>query len=227
MQLQTPAGTPDWTAGSDERLALSFVAATVVVAAVLSLLQWPTAVLDPLAEIAVRIVRPEMPEAVVEQPPAPAVPVAEPRSTVAVQPVEQSIVEETPPAAAAERAPGWDAVASAAIDDYLDASEKPPSMTAGLDERLRQHKLRYPPGQYEPPKPIWENAEPDQLGRTLLWHGDCYRVIADPNVTSQDKFRIFDQFIVHCLSPHEVPQELPWVDEIRRRYDYLGGGGDE
>ena len=67
-------------------------------------------------------------------------------------------------------------------------------------------------------KPIWENVETDQLGRKILVHGDCHRVIDDPNVGSNEIFRTFGQYIVFCSNYQRSPQELPWVDEIRDRF---------
>ena len=71
------------------------------------------------------------------------------------------------------------------------------------------------------PRPIWENTEKDQVGRTLLWHGDCFRVIYDPNVVNQFVFENFSQFIVFCQYQKRLPQQLPWVPEVVARYDYL------
>ena len=48
---------------------------------------------------------------------------------------------------------------------------------------------------------IWENVEQDQTGRTLLTHGDCYRVLDDPNVTRYEWQKEFFQYIVTCSKP--------------------------
>ena len=67
------------------------------------------------------------------------------------------------------------------------------------------------------PKPIWENVETDDTGRLLLRHGDCYKILDDPNVGSREKFLTFGQFMVHCSGLSEKPRNLPWVDEVNAR----------
>lgn len=220
MHWQTPAGSPDWHDGRDQRLMISMTLATFIVAALLSLVRMPVAPdLAPITELLVRLVRdaprPEPEEQVREVPPPDVM-------------ADERHIEPADDAAAATSgdvgqlpATDWDAVSESAISEYLDGLDAPPSPNPVLDAKRRAFGDRYQPPTREPPKPIWENAEPDQLGRTVLRSGDCYRVIADPNVGSQDKFRMFDQHIVMCTFYRRAPQELPWVAEIRERYHYL------
>ncbi|MBT8077389.1 MAG: hypothetical protein KJO31_02380 [Gammaproteobacteria bacterium] len=93
--------------------------------------------------------------------------------------------------------------------------------TGDFDEKLEAAAARYYASPDHGPRPIWENVEKDQLGRTLLWHGDCYRVLADPNVMNLYVFETFTQHLVFCQTPHDVAQELPWVKEFIARYPHL------
>ena len=43
MHWQTPAGTPDWNDGRDQRLMISMLFATAIVAALLSVVRMPVA----------------------------------------------------------------------------------------------------------------------------------------------------------------------------------------
>jgi hypothetical protein len=120
-----------------------------------------------------------------------------------------------------KKAVDWYAeLAIAAKDESL---MKPAKKYMGnLDQRLRLAADRYYASTATgPPRPIWENVEKDELGRTLLWHGDCYRVIDDPSVMNQYLFENFTQFMVFCQTPYDVGRELPWVREIVARRSYL------
>lgn len=89
-----------------------------------------------------------------------------------------------------------------------------------MEEKRRRLAGRYEPPTREAAKPVWENAEIDQLGRTVLRHGDCFRVVDDPNVMRQYQFETFDQYLVSCSYYRRAPRELPWVAAIRVRYPY-------
>lgn len=218
MHWQTPAGTPDWNDGRDQRLMISMLFATGIVAVLLSIVRMPVAPdLAPITELLVKLIR-ETPQTK---------PVERPRETLPPDvPARDRSVEPASDAAAARASVpattnDWDAVSEAAISDYLDGLEAPPSPNPVLDAKRRAFGDRYQPPTREPSRPIWENTEPDQLGRTVLRSGDCYRVIADPNVGGQDKFHTFDKHIVMCTFYRRMAEELPWVAEIRERYHYL------
>jgi hypothetical protein len=85
------------------------------------------------------------------------------------------------------------------------------SVNPALDARRRAAAEQFRPSRAPVKKPIWENVETDQLGRKILVHGDCHRVIDDPNVGSNEIFRTFGQYIVFCSNYRKAPQELPWV----------------
>lgn len=72
------------------------------------------------------------------------------------------------------------------------------------------------------PPPIWENAEKDIYGRTLLRHGNCFRVLDDMNVGNRYAFETFERHVVFCNLLAKAPrQEFPWVETIAERYAYL------
>lgn len=108
--------------------------------------------------------------------------------------------------------------AAAATPDFAAGA---PSVNPGFDTRRRAARQQFRGTRATPPRPIWENVERDQLGRTILVSGDCWRVVDDPSAVNAEVFREFQQYIVQCRQTIETPRELPWVDEIRQRYDYL------
>ena len=148
------------------------------------------------------------------------------QETVADEPVPQDAVEQDE-AVLSEELSGsmplvdWHAEMRKAVaaSETLDAEEQ--SFMGGIDAKLQAARARYYPSPDSGPRPVWENIEKDQLGRSLLWHGDCYRVLADPNVMNLYVFETFTQFIVFCQPPYEVGRELPWVAAVVARYDYL------
>jgi hypothetical protein len=81
--------------------------------------------------------------------------------------------------------------------------------------------VKFAPSRAPQKRPIWENVERDQLGRRILVSGDCYRVVDDPSAVNNEIFRMFQQYMVYCSKQGSSPQELPWVEAIRDRYDYL------
>lgn len=220
MHWQTPAGTPDWNDGRDQRLVISMLCATGIVAALLSVVRMPMAPdLAPITELLVNLIK-VAPQPRIEERPRDMAPPDIPAEEHSVEPASEAA-----PARARDTesllARDWDTVTDVAISDYLDGLEAPASPNPVLDAQRRAFGDRYQPPTIEQPKPIWENAEPDQLGRTVLRSGDCYRVIADPNVGSQYQFETFDQHIVMCTYQKRLPEELPWVAGIRERYHYL------
>ncbi len=101
--------------------------------------------------------------------------------------------------------------------------ENSASMSPEFDELRRVAKLRYSKPKFEAKKEIWDNVEKDMLGRSILRSGNCFRVLDDPNVGSQDLHREFTQNIVSCSFSFSKrpPKMLPWVDVIVERYEYL------
>ena len=129
----------------------------------------------------------------------------------------------SPPVADSVASPPVDLAAERerAVNAYLDGQAAIVSPSPVMEEKRRRLAGQYQPPTREPPKPVWENAEIDQIGRTVLHHGNCSRVIDDPNVMRQYQFETFDQYLVTCAYYRREPKELPWVAEIRARYPYL------
>jgi hypothetical protein len=103
----------------------------------------------------------------------------------------------------------------------------PNSVNPRFDELRRVARIRYRKPENDPPRPIWENVEKDYLGRSILRHGDCYRIIDDPAVGNRFAFETFQQFMVFCTYQASKPHDLPWVKEIQSRYTYLRREGDD
>jgi len=117
----------------------------------------------------------------------------------------------------------WYAVLDEVVEHLSGEANHKPSMSPQLDELRRVAKLRFAPVVDRGPRPIWENVEKDQMGRTILRAGDCYRVLEDWRVTNRWAQENFGQYIVYCETHKPSPQELPFVAQIIERYDYLNG----
>lgn len=123
--------------------------------------------------------------------------------------VEDSVVEELPV--------DWHAAIPAAIADIQVGPEKAAVFNRALAEKRRAAAEQFAPIPRHEPVPVWENVERDQMGRSVLHHGDCQRVINDPNVGSREAFETFGQYIVTCANYKRPPQKLAWVDEVNAR----------
>jgi hypothetical protein len=115
----------------------------------------------------------------------------------------------------------WYSVLDVVVDNISSETSKPPSLSPGLDELRQVAKIRYAPVADFGPKPVWDNVEKDQMGRTILRFGDCYRVLEDWRVTNRWAQENFGQYFVYCESHEKIPKELPFVAQIVERYDYL------
>lgn len=226
---QDPGFLPDWRAASAQRLRISMLVSAVALAAALSLFRMPSpAEVAPLFELVVELTRPTpivQPEPEVLPLPPGAVPVEE---QVAPPVVPETRIE---PAAAGEAAAAedtavdWEVAREEAIREVLDAAAReqayavnPPFERAREEAAVRFRASVAPEERY-----IWDNVEKDQLGRTILRDGNCFRVLNDPSVVNRWAFENFDQFVVYCdfRFGGGEGRELPWVDIIRERYPYL------
>ncbi len=225
-QLATPAGR--WDDGREERLLLSFLLAAAIVALVLALVRMPALPsFVPVMEVMVRIVqsdetrKPEESSASSASPSSAEPAEAEPTRSRA----EPGPVIQTPDAVvptAPSQALDLDALREETVQQYLERTEEEAwAFDPRVDELRREGRLRYQPPTIDRPGPVWENVEQDQLGRTVLRDGDCWKVVDDPNVGSQYQFREFGQYLTMCSFYRRPPRELPWVETIRERYDYL------
>ena len=221
MQLQTLPGTPRWNDGREQRLFVSMLLATFIVAGVLSVIRVPVMpVWSPVVELLVRIV---------QEPPAAepaALPAQPPMATPGSDAGERAV--EAPPTmgrdALQESQPGtdWDSARDQAVQEYLDSQiETYGYFHPDLADKRRRLSERYQPRTHPIPKPIWENIEKDALGRSVLRNGDCFKVLDDPNVGSREAFEMFGQYMAVCTYQKRNPKNLPWVADIVQRYEYL------
>jgi len=222
MQLQVATGAAQWTDGGEQRLLISMLLATLFVAALLSIARLPPIPdFAPLVELIVNVVRnapDENPVLVEPQPVVDEMPLIDETPEVtgdddvsAPQGLGQDMQPSVDVATASEKA----------INAYLDRLENPYSVNPVLAAKRRNFEGTYQPPSHVGPRPIWENVDVDQLGRTVLRSGDCYKVLDDPNVGSQDAFRDFGQYIAICTYQKRLPKNLPWVAELVERYHYL------
>ena len=226
MRLQFPDTAPNWNEGAEQRLFTSMLLAAVIVAGVLSLIRMPDfPAFPPVVEIIVNILQdlPEVEEESVQQP------------TQDAQTQDSPLLEEAaaPPTSTggdtleeSRTGTDWEAMHEQVVQKYMDLELEEARESYGYfnpdlaDTRTRLSE-RYQPGTHEKPKPIWENVEVDTLGRTVLRDGDCYKVLDDPNVGSREAFERYGQYMAVCVYQGRYPRELPWVEEIRQRYEYL------
>ncbi len=208
-------GVPDWSGQARKRLLVSCAMSAVCITTVVLVLRFPVAEQSrPFTELLVQIlaeeVRPDDPEAV-EEPQA-----NEQAPEQLAQPGSLPASEED--ALESARMPkDWHAEIPEAIARTMDDAAREYSVNPAFEEKRRLARGKFAPSKAPREVPIWENVEKDSLGRTLLWAGDCYRVLDDPNVGSREAFETFGQYMVTCLASSDAPKELPWVKEIQSR----------
>jgi hypothetical protein len=210
---------PHWNGNREQRLYLSLALATVLICALLAMLELPLAgTRNVIGEIAVRILLPEPPPDVQQlDTPEPVKVFPEVAATLpAPQSSDETQTEEVPAAPT-----DWLDLIETAAKEGPSLHAPPPSMTPAFDALRRAAVKRYAPSRAPQKKDIWDNVETDSLGRKILVSGECYRVIDDPNVGSMEAFQTFHQFLAFCNSGKRAGRELPWVAELRARYDYL------
>ncbi len=208
-------GVPDWSGQAQRRLLVSCAMSAFCIATVVLVLQFPVAgktrpFTELLVQILVEEVAPDVPEPAEEPDVDDKGPVeaSQPRSTAGAQ--EEA---ETSPRSYRD----WYADIPDAVTSTLDNAPREYSINPAFDERQRRAREKFPPSEAPRKVPVWENVEKDALGRSVLWAGDCYRVLDDPNVGNRDAFETFGQYMVSCLASSDAPRELPWVKEIQSR----------
>lgn len=231
--LRHPVDLPDWQAASARRLGFSMLVATVIVSLLLSVIRMPEVkVLPQLAELMVDIVRHEAPVATVpplpqlQEEPAPQTDrgIAEPQAASASRDdvLPPAVLPQVETGAAPDQATiEWEEEKAAAVLAAIDALENTVSVNPGFDERRREAATRFRPSALPEDREIWDNVEKDQLGRTILRSGNCFRVIDDPSVANSWAFDNFDQYITYCSYRKYIGKELPWVEDVRDRHQYL------
>jgi hypothetical protein len=226
------------TAPGHRRLAYCLGISTLTVAVVLAVLDWPAArdAAEPMPAALELLLTPEK----IRARPEPAeVPQTDPRDREEI--VEQSDLtgiaapqaEASPaeaaqvatPASAARDDPDreidWQASLERASAETVRTHSTPDSLHPAFDELRRIAAVKYAPPRTGRPPPIWENVEKDIYGRTLLRHGDCFRVLDDMNVGNRYAFETFERHVVFCEWRGEGRQTFPWVETIVARYAYL------
>jgi hypothetical protein len=220
-QLHTTEGMPAWSGGGQRRLFVSMVLAALFIAGGLSLLRlpdvpdWP-----PVLELVVQIIKQAPSEVAAED--------ASPSTAAPASAETLRDADDPPPTAGTQDLQDsrpytdWNAASERAVDSYVDSQlEDYGYVNRDLAERRRRSAGQYQPGTRELPKPIWENVEKDSLGRSVLRSGDCFKVLDDPNVGSRYTQETFGQYLVQCAYIRRPPKNLPWVEDLRERYEYL------
>ena len=212
---------PAWHRGARSRLLVSTAIAAAAVAAFLLLVEFAD---DPAPrdELEVFLTQPD--------PVVPPEPVVEEPAPVIEEAVIEDLVVQELPAPAAEpddveaNPPDWYAEMDQVVEAVVAEGQRAWSVNPVFDEKRRQAAVKFPASSAPVRKPIWENVETDQLGRKILVHGNCHRVIDDPSAVNYEIFRTFTQYFVFCSHSEPPPKDLPWVEEVRERYAYLRSG---
>ncbi len=214
MSAESPfLEAPRWPQQAGRRLRISLLLSTICVTTVVMVLRFPVVEqTGPVAEMLVRILLEEA---------APAV------APTVTEHVEEAVADESTvsPALAtgnltsgeATETRDWHAMIPDAAQAALDNAPRAYEVNPVFAEQRRHAAVQFRPGKAPRRTPVWENVEKDAMGRSVLWSGDCYRVIDDPNVGSREAFETFGQYITHCMNWKDSPKELPWVSEIRSR----------
>ena len=225
----SPAGhRPDWRADSEKRLRISMLLSASVVAAALSLVQLPAPRdILPMLELVVELTRMETraePEPEALPPPVP----TESTETVSeAPPIEETLPL---PAPAATESPGdgepadWEALRVEAIKQVLDeaAREQNVSVNPPFERARAEAAVRFRASLAPEERHVWDNVEKDQLGRTILRDGNCWRVLDDPSAVNRWAQETFGQYTVWCdFFLDGKGRDLPWVAIIKERYPYL------
>ena len=224
---QDPGFLPGWRAASAQRLRISMLVSAVALAAALSLFRMPSpAEVAPFLELVVELVRPTPTAAPEVLPPLPEdVPVEEEMAPPFVPETSTESVPAGDAAAGDDAAVDWEVARDEAIREVLDAAEREQAYAVNPPfERAREEAaVRFRASVAPEARHVWDNVEKDQLGRTILRDGNCFRVLNDPSAVNRWAFENFDQFVVYCdfTFGRSEGKELPWVDIIRERYPYL------
>ena len=204
--------------------------AAILVAGALSMLRYPVAEISlNLVDLLVHIVdvEPDQPEQVAEITPPEPIPeslpppeIVEPLSEPepGAEPEQENVAEDVDDP---EPWTDWQAIGEEVVKEVVASKAKTISVNPVFDEKRAVAAVKFRPSRAPGKKHIWDNVEKDYLGRTLLWHGDCYRVLDDPSAVYRDVFENFTQYMTTCLLASKKGRELPWVAEVREQHAYL------
>lgn len=222
--------SPDWRGRPRRRLAIGMFLATLLVAGMLNMLRYPVAGISlDLVDLLVQIVdvEPEQPEEVAEMTLSEPIPEALPPPEL-----EEQLSEPQPPPAPEQKFVAedvddpavwtdWQAIGEEVVKEVVESELRTVGVNPLFDERRRVAAVKFRPSRAPGKKEIRDNVEKDYLGRTLLRHGNCYRVIDDPSAVYRDLFESFTQYMTTCLLSSKKGRELPWVAEVREQHAYL------
>jgi hypothetical protein len=237
---------PDWQTGSGRRLNIAMLAASILIVTALSLIRIPVAgnsialtelVVELIMDAAESATEPEQPaasdvfiESVADSDLQPeGHPDTQP-DTNTIQPIQIITVrrsvtstDDVTPVADSPDIDDWHEFGTGIVRERIANPEKQYTVNPPFDEKRRVAAIKFRPSEAPIKREIWENVEKDQLGRTILRDGNCFRVLDDPSGVNREIFETFDQHMIYCsLSLAKAPpKELPWVNEIREQYAYL------
>ena len=211
-------------ARNHRRLGISMLAsATIICSAIVLLpgsfsLQLQREYEEPIQLQLIQAAEVELPEdLVISEPPAEAL-TEQLAEDLSAEP-QTDVYTESDPSGRTTPAVDWYAVLQQAVQS--DELYKSRTMNPEFDGQRRVARLRFRKSEAPIEKPIWENVEKDQTGRTILRAGDCYRVLEDSRVTNRWAQETFGQFMIYCGGGKKGPKELPFVEKIVERYAYL------
>ena len=216
-KIQSTTEAMGWQGRPGRRLAFAMSLAVFLLACVMSFLRYPASVISfDRAELRVQIVESklaapaELPESIPTEPAAELEPDTSPQSGPAVQ-------------AAGIPAPSidWQALSEETARDIARSYSQTFSVNPVFAGKRRVAAEQFRASRAPEKRFIWDNVEKDYLGRTILVHGDCFRVLDDPSVVYRDVFETFTQYFIFCGNGASSGRELPWVAEVRARHNYL------
>ncbi len=226
----------DWQADSGRRFNVALFFATLLVAAILSVLQFPAVEMLPRSpsptlvvniappeEVAVEVVSSDVQETPREIVEGAVESTTQPAAQTEEQAAESSGRAIAEPAVVTVTEPDidWEEQKSNAVRDAIDDLQTIVSINPNQDQQRSEAAVRFRPSEAPVKKEIWDNVEKDYLGRTILRSGNCYRILDDPSAVNRDVFETFGQYMTHCGGGRYVGVELPWVEEIRKKFTYL------
>lgn len=201
------------------RLLLAQAAATVLMALFLTLMPAPRFDVampdDRTLELSLTRIDPQVDDPVALEPPAE--PVAYPANDAAL-----AVSEAEDPAA--HRPESERPAIPASVDWYANLESvasrsdqfRPPSpsMSPTFDAKRRAASRQFAASRAPVEKAVWENVEMDQMGRKILWHENCFRVIEDNAVTRRWLQENFTQYLVFCNGAEaKSPIQIAFSDD--------------
>lgn len=239
---------PDWQVGSGRRLNFAMLFASILIFTALSVIRIEVAgdLISPPELVVVLIEKTAEPATEPEQLVASEVPVETvvmteteplPGNRSDTQPDTDTIqsipltlarrpVATTTDIASIAEAPevdNWHEFGTEIVKEIIANPQKKYAVNPPFDEKRRIAAIKFRPSEAPVKREIWDNAEKDQLGRTILRDGNRFRILDDPSGVNRDIFETYEQYMVFFTFPFSkaAPKELPWVNEVREQFAYL------